>query len=262
MNNLFDNCSPIPCSYHAVNSLGIENSVYPKRIVEHLEIELVEDGTGEIMVDDEKLCTSPHSLHFRCPGMVVQGKGKYKSRYISFDFNIDNKGYENLMNLPKYTILNDFEKISLLFDTLFEDHYKNNDMQQLRFKIAILSIFEKIMVQSQQTNTNERDNRIEIAIKHIQGNFVEKISVEKLAKISGYSEFHFIRKFKNYTSQNPTEYITLHRLNYAKKLLVETESDMDSIAEKSGFNSYSYFFRIFKKKYLISPYKYRNSHRK
>ncbi len=261
METLFNMCSPIPFEYHVSNSLEIEKSIYPKRTVEHLELELIEDGSGEIMVDDEVFATVPHSIHFRYPGMVVQGKGKYKSRFISFGFNEEIFFTQRFDLIPKFTQFVDCEEISSIFDDVFEDYYRENSMRKLRFKILILSLFEKIIYQSQQNYSNKKYDKVLKSINYINSNFKEKISIENLSKLSGYSEFHFIRVFEKCTNKTPTEYINNCRLKHAKKLLVETDDNMESIAEKCGFNSYSYFSKIFKNNFSLSPNTYRKNHR-
>jgi AraC-like DNA-binding protein len=45
----------------------------------------------------------------------------------------------------------------------------------------------------------------------------------------------------------------------AKIMLVSTLDSITVIAEKTGFNSYSYFIELFKNRVGISPLKYRKS---
>ena len=56
-------------------------------------------------------------------------------------------------------------------------------------------------------------------------------------------------------------YISDHRLDYSLNLLTDEEHcPLDEVAIRSGFGSYSSFFRAFQKKYSISPSEYRNFH--
>ena len=57
------------------------------------------------------------------------------------------------------------------------------------------------------------------------------------------------------------EYITDARLKKAKKLLCDSTLSIDSIAEQTGFASYTYFSRSFKKKYHLPPLAYRKAHK-
>lgn len=76
------------------------------------------------------------------------------------------------------------------------------------------------------------------------------------------SEFHFNkayieRKFKQYTGVTITQYRLETQLKYAAFLLNSSDETIEKISELSGFNNYPYFFKSFKKKYGLTPLKYR-----
>ena len=54
------------------------------------------------------------------------------------------------------------------------------------------------------------------------------------------------------------QYLNDYRLEVAAKLLTTTSDDIINIAINTGFDNLSYFNRCFKKKYGITPGKYRN----
>ncbi|MPN52480.1 Melibiose operon regulatory protein [bioreactor metagenome] len=54
-----------------------------------------------------------------------------------------------------------------------------------------------------------------------------------------------------------SDYINNVRINHASKLLLTTNSSIEEIAEKVGYNSSCYFYRTFKKYKNISPAKYK-----
>lgn len=54
-----------------------------------------------------------------------------------------------------------------------------------------------------------------------------------------------------------SKYIISRRIEYAAKLLRSTELPIQVIAENSGFNNWSYFMRVFKNYYSMTPAKYR-----
>ncbi len=81
----------------------------------------------------------------------------------------------------------------------------------------------------------------------------DNFSVDQLAKEIGLSRSMLHRKLKKLTGKSATELITEMRLNKAKELLENDVATVAEIAYKVGFNSPSYFNRIFKKYYQISP---------
>lgn len=54
-----------------------------------------------------------------------------------------------------------------------------------------------------------------------------------------------------------TEYVNDYRLQMAADDILRGEKQISDVASDHGFDNESYFFRLFKKKYGITPLKYR-----
>ena len=106
-----------------------------------------------------------------------------------------------------------------------------------------------------QTKHLEKMKRI---LSYIEAHFSEPISVEKVAELTYYSKSHFMKFFKTYTGKGFTEYLNDYRLARAAEMLRATDLSLLEIAARSGFENLSYFNRMFKRKYGISPGKYRD----
>ena len=63
--------------------------------------------------------------------------------------------------------------------------------------------------------------------------------------------------FKKESSMNIREYCNSRKLEDAEKLLISTDMSITEIALDTGFGDSSYFIALFRKKYGISPLKYR-----
>ena len=81
----------------------------------------------------------------------------------------------------------------------------------------------------------------------------EDFTVEELAEKIGLSRSMLHRKLKKEIGKSASELITEMRLKKAKELLERSELTAAEIAYKTGFNSPSYFNKVFKKVYKISP---------
>ena len=89
-----------------------------------------------------------------------------------------------------------------------------------------------------------------------------KNGLTRMKEISNYSQEYLSRCFKSYLNVTPTEYINDLRLEYAAKLLTEKDSNILDICFESGFNSEGHFYYLFRKRYHITPAKYRSRYKK
>lgn len=87
-------------------------------------------------------------------------------------------------------------------------------------------------------------------------NFV--LGINQMIKLSGKSREHLSRSFKKYYGITITDYINDLRVNYASNLLINTNIPIIDICFNCGFQSASYFYRIFKQKNKISPNNFRS----
>lgn len=108
-----------------------------------------------------------------------------------------------------------------------------------------------------QRNRTKNLDRIKQILSYIDQNYKEAISVKEIASYCGLSESHFMRFFKNTMGVSLVSYLNDFRLNIASRLLTSSDDSIINIAESCGFFNLSYFNRVFKKKYGVTPGEYR-----
>jgi len=93
----------------------------------------------------------------------------------------------------------------------------------------------------------------------IQESIENSLDMEQLAKElpMGYSSFR--KAFKKITGQSPNQYHINVRLERAKTLLTMTALNINEVSDHTGFESVSYFSKLFKKKSGVPPRSYRQS---
>ncbi len=84
------------------------------------------------------------------------------------------------------------------------------------------------------------------------------LDVPKIAERFHFSANYINGIFKGQTGETIPSFITNLRLGRAKKLLTETKMPISEISAIVGYSRLTYFSRIFKRKYNISPIEYRN----
>jgi AraC-like DNA-binding protein len=97
------------------------------------------------------------------------------------------------------------------------------------------------------------------AIDYIRLRFAEELSLQEVADHVHLSRTYFSELFKKETGMNFNEFLIQVRLENAKALLSERSMKVSEVAEKVGYGNASYFIKVFKKQYGLSPYEYMES---
>lgn len=100
-------------------------------------------------------------------------------------------------------------------------------------------------------------DRIKNVIDYINANYTEEIRLDILAKKALMNKTYFCSYFKEVTKININDYINELRIKRACLLLDSSKQSISDIALSSGFNSVSYFNRVFKTRIEMSPKEYR-----
>ena len=94
---------------------------------------------------------------------------------------------------------------------------------------------------------------LDFAIKEMQKHNNLKRGIEGLAVLSGYSKTHLARLLKKHLNTTPHNLILNLRLNEAYNSLLLTNIHIEDLSAELGYESFSHFQKIFKKKYGITP---------
>ena len=108
----------------------------------------------------------------------------------------------------------------------------------------------------QQIINLEQDNPVYKAIKYIQDNIKQPISINQLAYELNMSDTNFCNSFKKIIGITPKEYITNLKLTYAKDML--KNQNVTEVAYDLGYENISHFIALFKIKYGITPKQFKS----
>lgn len=273
--------------YHTFQDydLFVERVTVDQNFMEHThefdEIVIVLSGTGEHLVEQQ---TYPLS---RGDVFVIKGDVKHGFR------NNDKLGIINLMYDPRMIfgeneelrLVEGFEHLFIiqpewisnasypyhvfleegttkvveqLADFLIEQLEDAKGQYYIPVKYGFKTLISYIAnnYKSEQ-RISEKTKILANAIHYIRCNISKPLKVSDIAGKVALSPRQLERIFREEYGMSPMEYYTEIRLKHARTLLMNTEKSVSIVAEESGFGDASYFARVCKKRYGVSPGKMR-----
>lgn len=101
---------------------------------------------------------------------------------------------------------------------------------------------------------------VQLCRDHIIMHLCDKLSIQSLARLCGYSEYYLSRKFKQETGLSIKDYINRQRIEYAKSRLTASRDSVQDISDSLHYCSRSYFSTLFQKMTGLSPSEYREKY--
>ena len=133
-------------------------------------------------------------------------------------------------------------------------------------KLSALIIYAQRYDESHRTlptksSSMAKHQKVDQVAEYIVDNCTKPISLEDLADTFYVNKCYLSRIFKEVTGFTVNEYINIHRINKAIKLLSTTDMPITEVAVECGYESLTYFEKVFRTYREISPLKYRNQYK-
>ncbi len=264
--------------YHCVFPLGVGN--LPVHWHEEFEITLVRKGSCTYQVDLQSYRITEGDLLLLPPGMLHGTGERPDAEFItdSLVFRLDMLESQlpdscttrflaplagGTIRFPVYLAASD-PAAGLLrstFEAICDIFLKKPAGYELEIKSQLLHLFfllyGHVPYQKNDPTHSEITDKLKLVLQFIQDHYQRTVTVQELADLCHFSEYHFMRFFKRHMNMTCIEYMNQYRLEMASRQLAGTELPITSIALESGFNNISYFNRVFKKKFGVTPKEYR-----
>lgn len=118
--------------------------------------------------------------------------------------------------------------------------------------------FRKTIISARNSSTKSFVSR---AKEYVHNNFGDAgLSLDHVCERLGVSNSYFSTIFKKETGSSFISYLTDYRMDRASSLLIETNEKSYMIAKKVGYTDPNYFSYVFKRRFGVSPSKYRTEH--
>lgn len=166
-------------------------------------------------------------------------------------------------DLPYYIFNNDIEwenevikQIQTIYDISFEKDF------ELLFPTVFFKMWSNIyrnLYNSQNTSSfeNEYIDSFKEMSFFVKQHFNEKISLEDICQAGNVGKTTCNKIFKLYTGRTPIEYLTDYRLSKSIDFMKKGKKTLNEISYECGFSEPSYFTKIFKQTFEVSPKKYK-----
>ncbi|MBP2111034.1 helix-turn-helix transcriptional regulator [Paenibacillus silagei] len=152
------------------------------------------------------------------------------------------------------------------YEALFEEMYRLSAGYETRSEPRLSTLLYEILVTLMQ-NTEPLHGSVPLEIRHSIRLTADRIysecerpwTLESMARLAGYSSYHFLRLFRSIMGKTPNRYLSDCRMARAKLLLASTKLSVAQIAQQSGFQQSSYFIKVFRQLEGMPPNQYRRS---
>ncbi len=246
------------------NNVQIED--YPDHWHTPVEIIMPIENIYSVVVGGHTITLNPTNIIFICPGVIHSLKAHGKGRRIIFQAEITMftaiREFESILSLMspvlKITKENphDIHKhICNLLLQINEEYNNSNILMETIIYSKLLNIFvlvgrnytsNSVFFNGMDYQNKEYTEKFIFICNYINEHCTEDLNLDKIAKLAGFSKYHFTRLFKQITTTTFYKYLNLKRIEHAQKLLANPGISVTEVALNSGFSSLSAFIRMFK----------------
>lgn len=105
--------------------------------------------------------------------------------------------------------------------------------------------------------TWQKAEQIKPALEYIEQHYGQHISLDTLAKLTGFSPKYFCRYFRTIVHRSPIDYLNYYRVECAAHFLATADMNVAEVAMHCGFSDSSAFIKLFRKYKGTTPKQYK-----
>lgn len=280
----------IGCSRHVSSAApGVRMSV--PRAVRWYELELItEADRGGVWLDGRFEPALPGRLFIRKPGMEVVGVHSYCSMSVVFDVIYDahlqnsyaqhhyapsteeeqaylrarQTHFSFLQQLPSVMDLQSPALLEQLFRQCLDWQIRRDGQAFFHQRAVLYRLLAAVLEENQNRRTDDRSPSgmaVSAVRGWLDGHYAQHVTLEMLAREAGMSREYLCRLFRARFGQPPLRYLTGVRLMHARRLLIDTDDTVESVASQCGFENLGHFYSCFKAHEGLTPARYRSQNR-
>lgn len=245
------------------------------RIVTDYEMDYNLGADRVMTLDGKEYVLERDCIVFRRPGQNVSSAGPFDIYALTLDFSHGRELPSDARHAAVAASPQRREDYWDAFPTVFKPQhapeilrlYQNiavnalraDESERLRGLVSALLhlvIADRYMEKEAQDAQPTLEERV---ISYFSRHYMEKITLDGLAERLNYNKSYLVRYFRQKTGVTPIRYLNRMRLRNARILLRHREYSVAEISYRCGFESPSYFIRLFREAYAETPDVYRRA---
>ena len=206
------------------------------------------------------------------------GEGRIKTILLPAEFIFDTNNYFYQKCIKPIAHQEKYQYICLTGEKAWQRDILN-EMRKLRFYcekniaeklpdviFCVCRIWEKLASFRQEIPVTDPSQvrspsqiRLQQMLSFIRRHYSEPITLGDIAGAANISQSEAARCFKKNLNVTPFNYLIQYRLEVAKAMLQSSGMSITEVAMQCGFESVSYFDRVFRKYYWLTPKEFRGN---
>lgn len=274
-------------NYHDMTGIqlyvNVETESYPIHWHTALELIMPIENSYNVKVDNQLHNVEEGDIFITAPGTLHQllapCSGKRLIMLVDYSLICTVKGMSSLLHtiqpfthIIKKNSPDLSQSLVNYIEQIISEYEETNPYREASIYSLLIQFFVTLGRQFMNADNkfpgitnNKQHEYIEkfmMICNYITEHCTENLTIDELAILAGFSKFHFIRLFKQFTNVTCYDYILQKRLEYAERLIIEPDLSITEIAMQSGFGSLSTFNRVFKLAKNCTPTEYKHMNRK
>jgi AraC-like DNA-binding protein len=220
------------------------NKYIPKHFHECYEIVYYFHGKGITQIGPDHYDFKTNTFALISPQVIHDDTHTVRGNVLYIGFHSKHPAVTGLNAIYNDDHNRTIEKLMLqMKDEFTQKHFGYSEMLDLLVDQLIIHLQRLIGAK----RYIQSEDPLQYVLNYMDEHFRQKISIESLAKMSGYSYDRFRHLFKEKYGAAPLQYLFTRRFEYAKEQLLASKVPISNIAYSAGFATEAQFCKMFKR---------------
>lgn len=236
---------------------------HPDRVMDSWELIFVREGVLRVEEEDERFEVGAGESLLLWPGRRHRGAGEYPPDLSFYWIHFAVRDGEATLDdppiaVPQHTSVTRPNHLTELFRRFLDDQEAGRSRPPSDSLLLMLMLCE--VSDSRPVERAVKGNAAVLAQRaeaHIRTHFHRPISTSALASELGCNPDYLGRVFRRVYGLTPTEFMHRRRVRHARRMLLESDYNVEEISRACGFKDVGYFRRLFKRYEGMTPLAFR-----